>query len=190
MDDGGDLLLRKMKRAALRKQKVVAVEDSDKGSEASRDRKRRKRSRSRRRRFKGGHSSDEEMKEQARMMAALRPQGLVHQGIGRGSLDVVTGGVGFSGPVVSSTQDQGGFLSMAAKAAPMQKVCIKFLLGNCQDGDMCMNNHPLNPLDANRWIQYFSQQPCKYGDACPADRCIYAHPNKRFNVGPLVGTSL
>lgn len=199
-----DPLTRKMRRAALRKQKITTIvesdkSDGDKSSDKSRERRRRKRSRSTRRR-KGGNSSDEEeRKEQQRMYAALRPLGMVHQGIGRGSMDVVTGGVGFGGmgmAAPTNAEASGGLLALAAQTGQNQvasKVCIRFLQGMCLKGELCMDQHPNNPWDVQRWIQYFNKQPCKFGDACPQDRCIYDHPNRRGYSGApevVAGTAL
>mmetsp|Transcript_78482 Transcript_78482/g.163053 ORF Transcript_78482/g.163053 Transcript_78482/m.163053 type:complete len:237 (-) Transcript_78482:111-821(-) len=194
-----DPLLRKMRRAALRKQRVVAVVESDSSSSSSGDRKRkgsgsRSRSGKRGRRRRGNDSDEEEQKEQARMMAALRPLGMVHQGVGRGALDVVTGGLGGIAPM--PVPEVGGLLGLAAAASGQnaeQKVCIKFLMNICPNGDACDMKHPTNPFDVNRWIQFFNKFECKYGDACPADRCIYNHPNRPgYSGGPMIlqGTSL
>jgi len=192
-----DPLLRKMRRAAIRKQRVLAIEESEHSSDVAKGRKRKgSRSRSRRRRNKKGTDSDEEeMRENARMMALLRPVGMVHQGIGRGALDVVTGGYGGIAPIPNAPE-LGGIMGLAQSMNPVrdgQKVCMKFLMNICLNGDSCDMKHPSNPFDVNRWIQYFNKCDCKYGDACPADRCIYAHPNRPgYGGGPMIlqGTSL
>lgn len=189
-----DPLLRKLKRAALRKKRVMVVEGSPSPSfsrSASREKGKKKRNNRSRSREKRKEAGDRQALMHMQMMSALRPDGMVHQGIRSGQLDVVTGGHGFGGPAPLA---MGGLMGAAANANPDgKKVCMKFLVGQCPLGANCLQNHPPTPLEINRWVAYFNKQPCKFGDQCPADRCIYMHPNKATYTGVrtfVTGTSL
>uniref|UniRef100_A0A7S1W3J5 C3H1-type domain-containing protein n=1 Tax=Alexandrium catenella TaxID=2925 RepID=A0A7S1W3J5_ALECA len=198
-------LLRKIRRAELRKKRVIAIVESD-GSEDKNDRRRspsrqrspsrrrsreRRRSKGRRRRRRGSSSSEDQETTKKKMLEAAMQ---VKPGPGSASAgcDLQTGGlygcgmrIGM-GPAPSQPNAFGG-------VDASMKVCVRYLQGECQMPEgQCSLTHPTSPAECSKWMIYFNRTPCKYGDACHAPKCIFDHPNRRGFLGQvgLAGTSL
>jgi len=100
--------------------------------------------------------------------------------------DLTTGGTSI-GPMSMGLTDP----SQAGKTG----ICMKFIGGRCQmTSDTCPQKHPSDPAERMKWIRYFNTQPCKYGDKCTIETCIYEHPNRPGwsgeNVNLLQGSAL
>ncbi|CAK0858956.1 unnamed protein product, partial [Prorocentrum cordatum] len=169
---GREVLWRKLRRAALRRQHSIQVADSDGEGGVSRKAKRKgsdkPRSRSRKKK-RSKSSSSSSMGVAGRMQAAIRPNAMPMKTLGMAAYaDMTTGGFGM---LPSGYSNATGSMDGA-------KTCMKYLAGCCPLGTSCPNNHPSDPADMARWIQYFNKLPCKSGANCTNDKCLYEHPNK------------
>jgi len=138
-----------------------AKEEADQRRKDKKKKKKRKRDSSS---SSGGSDSERE-----RHMQALFQLGRMPVGGGQVASDLCTGGIGMGPPPLSATME-----AASAKIG----VCTKFLMGDCTSGEMCNQKHPSDPADIARWIGYFNRQPCKHGNMCTIDKCLYDHPNR------------
>jgi hypothetical protein len=65
----------------------------------------------------------------------------------------------------------------ADSAQSSTKVCLAFLSGTCHFGAACMYRHPRSRDENNRTRALLATIPCKYGENCSNEYCLFKHPN-------------
>lgn len=143
--------------------------------------RRQKEKKKKKKRKRGESSSSSTDSQQERHLQALAQLGKRPMGAPMGieNNGLVTGGFGMGPPPISSVMEA---------ASSKIGVCTKFLMGDCNSGDMCNQKHPSDPADIARWIGYFNRQPCKHGNLCTIEKCLYDHPNRAgYNPAPMCG---
>lgn len=151
---------KKRKKAKKNVPKVV-IDESDHSGSRSRGgrRKRPASSDSDRSRSNGYLALDPEMLQERMLNARLRIQAGSH---------LQTGG-------------RGGFLPAGMAGMGLEhkaQACVRYLCGDCTNGDLCKFKHPASMQEAHFMVQAFSRSMCKYGDQCGAEKCLFEHPTK------------
>mmetsp|Transcript_8730 Transcript_8730/g.16537 ORF Transcript_8730/g.16537 Transcript_8730/m.16537 type:complete len:187 (+) Transcript_8730:60-620(+) len=179
-----DALARKLRRAELRKKRVISLDDDSGPAEKvapvptiqavakptvpAGQSPTRLRSRSRRRRRRRDSSPEEVVKPPPK---DLKPLGM---GIG-----ITSGGWGM-GPVPDQPSELAG--------PTEERVCMRHLTGDChmEDGQ-CPMIHPTTDEEIARWRKHFNRTPCKFGDQCYSSKCLFEHPNRPNWLGAIKG---
>lgn len=59
----------------------------------------------------------------------------------------------------------------------LNRVCLAFLTSSCRFGSECLYRHPNNTNEINRTKIFLSSIPCKYGEHCNSQYCLFYHQN-------------
>lgn len=70
------------------------------------------------------------------------------------------------------TNDSG---SSSSSSSLQQGICMNFLAGNCAFTRNCRKKHPSQD-ECEQLRQQYKQIPCKFGDECETEGCLYQHP--------------
>lgn len=61
------------------------------------------------------------------------------------------------------------------------KYCNFYLMGRCQQGDLCKFSHDTTPLTKSQPCTYFARDSCLKGDDCPFDHQLSKYPCHNFS---------
>ncbi|CAL9112284.1 unnamed protein product [Musa acuminata var. zebrina] len=61
------------------------------------------------------------------------------------------------------------------------KLCNFYLMGRCQQGDLCKFSHDATPLTKSQPCKYFACDSCLKGDDCPFDHELSKYPCHNFH---------
>lgn len=56
-----------------------------------------------------------------------------------------------------------------------QRICMAYIAGNCEYGKSCFDKHP-SEAEAEELRETLKAKPCKYGENCRTENCLYEHP--------------
>lgn len=72
--------------------------------------------------------------------------------------------------------------------APGAKCCMRFLKGDCTQGDRCSNIHPQLEEEVVGWVSTFLARQCQNA-YCTIPGCLYGHPEQKPGEAPPGGWS-